>query len=106
MKRLKISDQAWTDFADIAEYIATESGSRITADRFIDQLLDKCETLSVLGGTLGRSRDELEPGLRSVAYKAYVILFRYEGDTVHIVTVLSGLRDIDAMFSDAPSSDD
>lgn len=100
MRRLKYSLSVKNDFADIAEYIATETGSRTLAEDFIGKLKARCRKLAQLPGTLGRSRDELAPGLRSVAHKSYIIFFRYVDDTVEIVAVLNGMRDIESLFVD------
>ncbi len=106
MRRLKYGSAVPDDFADISEYIATESGSRPQAEKFIRQLKARCATLAGLPGTLGRSRDELDPGLRSVAFKSYVIFFRYTENAMEIVTIVHGMRDIDTLFDDdsTPSS--
>jgi len=36
---------------------------------------------------------------RSIAFRGYVIFFRYEGNMLEIVNVLEGHRDIDAYFA-------
>ena len=46
----------------------------------------------------GRERTELRAGVRSFPAHGYVILYRIQGQTVEIVNVLHGSRDIDAMF--------
>jgi toxin ParE1/3/4 len=51
-------------------------------------------------GTLGRSRPELRPDLRSFAFKGYVIFFRYRGDRFEVVNVLEGHRDAITYFRD------
>jgi toxin ParE1/3/4 len=55
-----------------------------------------------LPGTLGRSRPELRPDIRSFAFKGYVIFFRYEGTTFDVVNVLEGHRDVVTYFRDDP----
>jgi toxin ParE1/3/4 len=47
---------------------------------------------------MGRARDELRPGLRSHPYRSYVIFFRCVEDTLEIVNVIEGHRDIPALF--------
>jgi plasmid stabilization system protein ParE len=51
-----------------------------------------------LPGTLGRARPDLHPDIRAAPYKNYMIFFRYIGDTVEIVNVIEGHRDIKALF--------
>jgi plasmid stabilization system protein ParE len=88
------------DLLGIFTYIAEASGSIGTGERFARQLRDHCHKLASLPGTLGRSRPELMPGLRSVAYKGYVIFFRYADDRFEVVDILEGHRDIDAFFDE------
>lgn len=73
-----------------------ESGSPETARRFVAQLRQQCEKLASLPGTLGRARPELYPDLRSSPFKGYVIFFRYVDDSLEIVNILEGHRDIDS----------
>jgi toxin ParE1/3/4 len=69
-------------------------------ERFADRILDRCEQLASVPGTMGRPRPELRPDLRSVSFKGYVIFFRYIGDVPEVVNVLEGHRDIDAYFDE------
>ncbi len=104
MKRARFSGRANTNLVEIARYIGLESKSPKTARNFVNALRDRCHKLASLKGQLGRARDELEPGLRSVAFKSYVIFFRYIDDNVEVVTVLHGMRDIDDLVGDDPTS--
>ncbi len=79
MPALRFTSDALDNIADIAHYIAQESGSRALAEAFADRLLHKCEHLASLPGAMGRARQELRPEMRSSAFKSYVIFFRYEG---------------------------
>ena len=45
-----------------------------------------------------RSRDELAPGVRSLAFGRYVVFFEPLQDGIDVVRVLHGTRDIDANF--------
>jgi plasmid stabilization system protein ParE len=64
------------------------AGSTDTSLRFVQRLRAQCAKLAVLPGTLGRPRDEVRPGIRSFAYRGYIILFRYEADCVRIVSIV------------------
>jgi toxin ParE1/3/4 len=48
---------------------------------------------------LGRSRDELEEGIRSFPVGKYVIFYRVIPAGVEIVRVLHGSRDLNAIFN-------
>ena len=100
MPILRFTSDALNNIADIARYIAQESGSRALAESFADRLIEKCEHLASLPGTMGRARPELRPEMRSSAFKSYVIFFRYEGDMLEVVNVLEGHRDIEAFYGE------
>jgi toxin ParE1/3/4 len=86
------------DLLDIFTYIAEASDSIAIAEKFVQELRDRCASLAGLPGTLGRARPELRPDIRSVPHKSYVIFFRYVEDRVEIVDILEGHRDIDSHF--------
>jgi toxin ParE1/3/4 len=93
---------ARNDIVAIKKYIAGESFSIRTADRFVDALRQRCQKLAVLPGLHGRPRPELGADLRSVVHGAYVIFFRYVGDRIAIVRIIEGHRDLPAVV---PRSD-
>ena len=47
---------------------------------------------------MGRERSELLPGMRSFPIGRYLIFYRIVEDTLQVVRVLSGYRDLDAQF--------
>lgn len=100
MRKLSFTSEALGNIADITAYIALESGSRSVAEAFVGKVKAKCEKMASLPGVLGRERSELKPDLRSVAFKSYVIFFRYIGDVLEVVTVLEGHRDFATCFRD------
>ncbi|MBI3420009.1 MAG: type II toxin-antitoxin system RelE/ParE family toxin [Proteobacteria bacterium] len=98
MRRLVFTPAAQANLIEIAEYIENSSGQLAIAERFITQLIEKCEELANLPGTLGRLREELLPELRSVATGNYVIFFRYVGNFFEVINILEGHRDIERYF--------
>jgi toxin ParE1/3/4 len=46
----------------------------------------------------GRAREEVRPGLRSVASGPYVIFYRVHHGVAELVRILDGRRDIDEIF--------
>lgn len=97
MKRLQLllADQAQGDLLDIWLYIANDS--TLAADKFLDLLHEKSLALCT-SPELGRARDELLPGLRSLPVKRYSIYYRITPATVEIVRVLSNYRDANNIF--------
>jgi toxin ParE1/3/4 len=98
--RLRFLDQAKDDLVAIAVYIARASGSPELALRFTRRLRAKCAELARQPFTMGRPRPELGQDLRSYAFGRYVIFFRYRGETMEVVTILEGHRDIEAVFGE------
>jgi toxin ParE1/3/4 len=98
VRRLILLDSALANLASILDYITRQSGSRVIGRGFVDRIQNQCRKLASLPGTVGRPRPELGAGIRSFAFKGYVIFFRYEGDTFEVVNVLEGHRDIIAYF--------
>ena len=97
MKKLEllVSDQAQGDLLDIWLYVASDSP--LAADRFLDLLHEKCMTLCS-SPEIGRSRDELFQGIRSLPVKRYAIFYRITNKSVEVVRILSSYRDADALF--------
>jgi toxin ParE1/3/4 len=86
------------DLRAIFAYIAEASGSISVGREFVRQLRDHCHKLANLPGTLGRDRPEVMPGVRSIAYRNYVIFFRYADDRFEVIDILEGHRDIAIFF--------
>ena len=63
------------DLDDIWRYIATESSSVETADRFVESLTTRFYLLA-RNPYIGRSRDDLRPGLRSFTVVRHPLSYR------------------------------
>jgi toxin ParE1/3/4 len=98
MSRYHLTRKALADLQDIRSYI-TEHGTSRAAIRWIQTLRKKCQSVADTPG-MGRPRDDLDPGLRSVAVGNYLIFYREESGRVDIVHVLHGARDIERVFSE------
>lgn len=98
MPKLRYLEQAKDDLIQIRRYIARGSGSKEIAARYIEKLRQECRQLASLPGTMGRARPELAEGVRSIPYGNYVILFRYNGPYLEIVSIIKGHRDIEELF--------
>jgi toxin ParE1/3/4 len=52
---------------------------------------------------MGRPREDLRPGLRSIAVERYVLFYRVSAAAVEILRVLHSSRDMDAILrEDSP----
>src|SRR6266700_607197 len=98
MYQLRYLEQAKNALLQIKRHIAGESGSNAIAIRYTERLRQECRKLAELPGTIGRARSELMEGVRSVPYGNYVILFRYSGFFVEIISIIEGHRDIEELF--------
>jgi toxin ParE1/3/4 len=90
---IRTSPEAEAELDDIWYYIATESSSIEVAERMLDAISDQFVLLAKYP-LLGRSRDDLRSGLRSIPIGGYVVLYRVEHEDVVILHVLQGRRDI------------
>lgn len=85
---------AEADLDAIDEFIARDSPERAFA--FVARIRSRCESLADFPHQ-GTRRDDICPGLRTFGLQRRVtIAFRIEGNTVEIVNVLYGGRDLKA----------
>lgn len=50
----------------------------------------------------GRARNEVRPGLRSIAASPHIVFYRVNNDVAEIVRILDGRRDLDEIFARDP----
>ncbi len=97
MTIILISSKAERDLESINDRMV--SYSRKAANRLLDKILDKFEILGRFPN-LGKSRDELVVGLRSFPVEDYLIFYFPVENGVEIARVVSGYRDLEAMFDE------
>ena len=88
--------RAELDLLDIWDYIADDSLDR--ADEFLDRVEGKLQTLARNPG-LGRRREELLTGLHSFPIGNYVVFYLEIENSIDVIRVLHGSRDIENVFS-------
>lgn len=86
------------DILGVWDYIAEISGIE-AADHWIEQL-DVRLNLLATQPLMGRLRNELAPGLRSLPSGRHVVFYLPLHDGIEVVRLLHGARDIDAIFGD------
>jgi toxin ParE1/3/4 len=94
---IRVSRSVKAELDDIWVYVATESGSLEIADRVVATITDTFLQLAQ-HPHLGRQRDDLRPGLRSVTAGSYVVVYRVDGKNVRILHVVHGRRDIKSVI--------
>jgi toxin ParE1/3/4 len=92
-----VSPQAAQDLQKIHDYLFAKNPD--TASKFLDAMAQKFEVLANFPN-MGRRRDELSPILRSFPVDDYLIFSRPIADGIEITRVVSGYRDLDALFDE------
>ncbi len=88
---LRITEPAKQDLEDI--WLGLEPFGVELADRCLDELQQKFLQLQQFLG-LGRSREDIAPGLRSVTVGSFIILYRSLAGLLIIVRVIHRRRDL------------
>jgi toxin ParE1/3/4 len=88
--------QTEMDLADILRYL--EERSPAAAERLATAIEERCERLAQFPA-LGRAREELAEGLRSIAVERYVVFYRVTTTAVEVLRMLHGARDIDTIMA-------
>ena len=95
MGRIQRRPLASADIAEVWDYIAADSLEH--ADAWLDRLDAALQLLSTQP-MMGRVRDELSPGLRSMPFGRYLIFYAPFNDGIDVVRLLHSARDADAQF--------
>lgn len=86
MRELRVSRRADNDLVEIAEYTTAEFETE-QARKYRDQFKG-CFASLLDNPLLGRSAEELAPGLRRIRQQAHVVFYLPSDDAVLIVRVL------------------
>ena len=89
---------ATQDLLDIWNYIAANS-SIASANGQLREIDRACSPLREWP-ELGKARDDVRDGLRSIRAGRYVIFYRVMIEVIEIVRVLHERRDVDTLFPD------
>jgi toxin ParE1/3/4 len=89
------SPEAERDLAEIWHFIALDSIG--AADGVIETIDEKMVLLSEWPFA-GRERDEYLPGLRSIGAGKYLLFYQVRGETVQVIRVVHGSRDLPTVF--------
>jgi toxin ParE1/3/4 len=91
------SELAERDLEAILDHL--DERSPRAAERLAARIDEKCRLLGEFPG-MGRAREELARGLRSVVVEQYVVFYRVAPEAVQIVRILHGKRDIDTIMKE------
>ncbi len=95
-ERLLWSDSADTDLLWIWDYGANK-WSPAKADDHLREIKLRCDRL-LRSPKLGKARDELSLGIRTILIDPHVVFYRVTGVTVEIVRVLHQHEDVEVIF--------
>ena len=98
MSRIRFTEACKTDLGEIYRYIAQDNIAAADKHR---QCLEKRWLALIDQPRMGRKRDALSPGYRSVTEGDYVILYRLVSESeLEIVRVVHGKRDLGSVLKD------
>ncbi len=97
-REFRLTPPAIADLEAIADYLA-EQADLSRADRFLRQADQKFNRIAKFP-KLGKSRPEVFPGLRSLPLDSYLVLYTVSDESVEILRVVSGYRDLQALFAE------
>ncbi|AGY58301.1 type II toxin-antitoxin system RelE/ParE family toxin [Gloeobacter kilaueensis] len=95
MSRYLLNALAIQDLEEISDQFAKTSIE--AGERFFQEFQRKCRLLVSFANS-GKSYNFIRPGLRGLPVDGYIIFYRLLEDGVEILRVLSGRRDLPALF--------
>ena len=99
--RVVFSPGAKAQLIALYRYISNEASPAI-AERFTGTIVARCEALATFP-KLGRARDDLRPGLRTLGFERRVlVVYTIEPDAITILAVFYGGRDFETELRDEP----
>jgi toxin ParE1/3/4 len=93
--KIVVSDRARSDLFNIFCYLAERDSA--VAESVLHAIQDKFEHLSRFP-FIGRERESLAPGLRSLLVETRLIFYVVETDRVAVVRVIDGRMDVEEQF--------
>jgi toxin ParE1/3/4 len=103
MSRYIFAPSARLDLKDIVRYITRFNPT--AARRLKASIQQQCKRLADYPN-IGRNREQLLSGLRSFPVEDYLIFYRQIPNGVEIVRIVSGYRDLEAVFSSNETEDE
>lgn len=94
----RITPTASQDIENIMDDLANRVSFE-TAELFLNKLNDKFKLL-IKFPQMGRRRDELYLGLRSLPLENYLIFYRLVSGEIEVMRVLAGYRNLEGLFTE------
>jgi toxin ParE1/3/4 len=77
MSRLELSARASSDLQQILAYISRRERNTAIGEKWAQRLLSECERIAESPG-IGSPQEGLQRGLRRVAFRGYLIFYRFD----------------------------
>jgi toxin ParE1/3/4 len=97
MAQYLITPEAIQDLKEITNYLAQYNIEK--AENLVNQFEKKCRYL-VQFPQIGRSYQHIRSYLRGLPFQGYIIFYRLGDNTIEILRVVKGNRDLEALFTD------
>lgn len=94
-RKLHFSPRAIAELRQIGEYIAKDDLT--AALSFVDRIKKRCQD-AANHPAIGHKRNELQPGLRSLAEGDYIIFYRSIDGDIEIAKIVHGKRNLEKLF--------
>ena len=95
-----LSDEAIQDLNQLSDYFLRTNVE--AGEQLIQAFSAKCQQLTRFP-KMGRSHAQIQPELRGLSLRGFIILYRTSGELetlkIEILRVVSGRRDLNAIFS-------
>jgi addiction module RelE/StbE family toxin len=91
-----LADEAKADLERIAEYIGHRNPERASA--FVNQLLDRCESLAAIPAGFPLVPRYEARGIRRRPHGNYSIFYRIVGNDIVVIHILHGAREYEALL--------
>lgn len=95
MNEPRLTEQAKNDLVDLWMYIAANNLD--AGDRMVEAILEGSR-MHVRFPNMGQPCEELRPGLRRFVVSPYVVYYRSVEETIEVLRIVHGARDIAGIF--------
>ena len=98
--KVRLTPKAQVDLEEIGDRIAQRNPAR--AVTCIQELRERCLRIGDFPHA-GPPRPQWSMGIRIAVHGKYLIIYRLHDDTVQVLRIVHGARDLDALFEREPS---
>ncbi len=91
------SPEAQSDIRDVSDYYEKFAGPR-TAENVLRDIAEGIDLLEAHPYS-GRARREIRPNLRSFPVHRFVVFYQVVEETVQVIRILDGRRDVDTQLA-------